>query len=89
VPCEVDPNLPVASKHAIMIVLLADFHGRDPDLFVKTGQPFFTTLLDWCCPVRNPDPHGYREGMAALFAQDSPHQTYSFTAPDNSSAWPP
>ena len=65
-PCEVDPNLPVATKHAITLVLLADFHGRDPNLFVKTGQPFFTTLLDWCCPVRTQDPHGYREGMAAF-----------------------
>ncbi len=46
--CEVDPNLPVATKHALTLVLLTEFHGRDPLLLTQTGQPFFTALLDWC-----------------------------------------
>jgi hypothetical protein len=48
-PCEVDPNLP-ATQHAIILVLLTVFHGRDPQQLVHAGQAYFTRLLEWACP---------------------------------------
>ena len=81
-PCEVDPNLPAATKQALMLVLMADFHGRDPQLLLQNAQQFCTTLIDWVDTARNPDQNGYRVGMAGLLAQDPPHMTYPFTNSD-------
>ena len=80
--CEVDPSLSAATKQALILVLMADFHGRDPQLLLQNAQQFCTTLIDWADQGRNRDPNGDRVGMAGLVAQDPPHMTYPYTNSD-------
>ena len=80
--CEVDPSLSAATKQALILVLMADFHGRDPQLLLQNAQQFCTTLIDWADQGRNRDPNGYRVGMAVLLSQDPPHMTYPYTNSD-------
>jgi len=61
-----------------MFVSILALHGYEPDLITQ-HPTVLQVIQDWACRVRNPDPHGCIDAMAAKLLANAPMPTYSFT----------
>ena len=69
-PCPVNPSLDKDVRVSLQVVLILEFHGRDPQRL--SDFPMFFQWLAWFSMSVNPDPNNYRTALAGRAARRGP-----------------